>query len=348
MATARDKFSRVMRRGDVTEGIPVMEFGPIWDITYESWIQQGLPEGLSGEAFDAYFGLDSRVGEWKSPITQKAKDAANIPADWRVEQPIIGSEREYDRILPHLYPVNISDESLRRADRMAARQSAGEVWIMHAFDGPFWYPRMLLGVEPHFYAFYDQPRFMKRMIESLTEYNLLMLDKICSLYTPDVVVFAEDMCYRSGSMISSDLFEEFMAAHYRALLPEISKRNILSMVDSDGQLEEVIPWFVELGLDGMSPMERRAGVDVNRIRKQYPDFIMSGGFDKTVMHLGEAALRSEFERLKPAVLSGRYVPTEDHQVPPSVSLDDFKLYIRLLQEFSLEVAREARAIAHLE
>ena len=346
MATTRDKFINVMRNGDVSEGIPVIEFGPIWDITYESWLKQGLPEGLQGESFDRYFGLDSRVGEWKSPISQKAKDAANLPSDWRLEQPIIHSEAEYDKILPFLFPAEISDESKIRMEQMAAKQSAGDAWIMLAFDGPFWFPRMLLGVEPHFYAFYDEPRFMKRMIDRLTEYNLLMLEKTCTFYTPDSIVFAEDMCYRSGSMISPELFEEYMALHYRTILPEIRKKNILSMVDSDGQLEPVLPWFIELGLDGMSPMERRAGADVNRIRRQYPEFVMSGGFDKTVMDKGEDALRTEFDRIKPAVLSGYYIPTEDHQVPPAVTLEDFTLYIKLLHEFSNEVARESSG--HIE
>lgn len=42
-----------------------------------------------------------------------------------------------------------------------------------------------------------------------------------------------------------------------------------------------------------------AGVDVNRIREKYPDLFMIGGYDKTVMHKGEAAMRAEFERILP-------------------------------------------------
>jgi uroporphyrinogen-III decarboxylase len=85
-----------------------------------------------------------------------------------------------------------------------------------------------------------------------------------------------------------------------------------------------------------------AGVDVNRIRAKHPKWCMIGGFDKTVMHKGEAALRAEFERIKPAVLAGYYIPSCDHQTPPAVSVDDYRLYVRLLHEFSDEVAAEAR------
>jgi uroporphyrinogen-III decarboxylase len=66
---------------------------------------------------------------------------------------------------------------------------------------------------------------------------------------------------------------------------------------------------------------------------------MIGGFDKTVMHLGEARIRQEFERLMPAVKSGYFIPSCDHQTPPGVSLEDYKLYVRLLKEYMTEACQ---------
>lgn len=62
---------------------------------------------------------------------------------------------------------------------------------------------------------------------------------------------------------------------------------------------------------------------------------MIGGYDKTIMHLGEEAMRREFERLLPAMRSGRYIPGVDHQTPPDVSLDTYKTYVRLLKEYAV-------------
>ena len=61
---------------------------------------------------------------------------------------------------------------------------------------------------------------------------------------------------------------------------------------------------------------------------------MIGGFDKTVMHLGEARMREEFERLMPAMRSSRFIPSVDHQTPPAVSMEDYRLYVRLLREYA--------------
>lgn len=60
---------------------------------------------------------------------------------------------------------------------------------------------------------------------------------------------------------------------------------------------------------------------------------MVGGFDKTVMHKGEEAMRAEFERNLPAIRAGGYIPSVDHQTPPDVSLENYWVYMRLLREY---------------
>ena len=61
---------------------------------------------------------------------------------------------------------------------------------------------------------------------------------------------------------------------------------------------------------------------------------MLGGFDKTVMHKGEAAMRAEFARILPAVRAGGYIPAVDHQTPPDVTVENYRIFVRLLREVS--------------
>ena len=61
---------------------------------------------------------------------------------------------------------------------------------------------------------------------------------------------------------------------------------------------------------------------------------MVGHFDKMTMNRGEQAMRAEFERLLPVMRSGGYIPSVDHQTPPGVSLENYKIYIRLFQEYT--------------
>ena len=52
-----------------------------------------------------------------------------------------------------------------------------------------------------------------------------------------------------------------------------------------------------------------------------------------VMSKGEKEMRQEFERLLPAMKSGGYIPSVDHQTPPGVSLADYRIYLKLLEEY---------------
>ena len=65
--------------------------------------------------------------------------------------------------------------------------------------------------------------------------------------------------------------------------------------------------------------------DCNEIRRH---------FDKMTMNKGEAAMRAEFERLLPTAAKGGFIISCDHQTPPAVSYEDYKLYIRLFREYA--------------
>jgi hypothetical protein len=69
------------------------------------------------------------------------------------------------------------------------------------------------------------------------------------------------------------------------------------------------------------------------LRAQFPDLRMVGHYNKMVMPYGEKAMRAEFERLLPLMKSGGFIPSVDHQTPPGVSLENYRVYLRLLQEY---------------
>ena len=91
-------------------------------------------------------------------------------------------------------------------------------------------------------------------------------------------------------------------------------------------------------MDGCLPIERQAANDIPRMRRNHPAWRMVGGFDKMVMHKGEAAMRREFERLLPVMKGGGYVLGVDHQTPPEVSLNDYRLYLKLFNEYARRAA----------
>lgn len=135
-------------------------------------------------------------------------------------------------------------------------------------------------------------------------------------------------------MCSYAQYAQFMLPYYRQLTPLVRAGGAHPFIDTDGNVEPLIPWFLEGGIEGILPLERMAGVDVCRIKEKYPQLLMLGGFDKTVMHKGEAAMRAEFARILPAVRAGGYIPAVDHQTSPDVTMENYRIFVRLLREVS--------------
>lgn len=190
------------------------------------------------------------------------------------------------------------------------------------------------------YAFYDYPDLMHRMNSELADFSIRVVEEVFPLLTPDMVGFAEDMSYNHGPMLSEELFDTFLLPYYQRVIPVIKKFDVPVLIDSDGDITTMIPWMERAGIEGVYPLERQAGVDVAHIRKVYPDFLMMGGYDKMVMSRGEEAMREEFERLLPVMKSGGFINSVDHQTPPGVSLENYRIYVSLLEEYAIRAAED--------
>jgi hypothetical protein len=191
-----------------------------------------------------------------------------------------------------------------------------------------------MGFEKLMFAFGDQPELLHCINRDLLEFNLGLLDKILRVCVPTFMTIAEDMSYNHGPMISKRTFQEFVAPYYRELAPRLLERDIMPFVDTDGDVTLLAPWFEELGVHGVLPLERQAGVDGMDLRRRCPRLLMVGHFDKMTMNRGEAAMRAEFERLAPLMRTGGFIPSVDHQTPPGVSLEEYRVYLRLLERYS--------------
>lgn len=330
----RERFRAVMLEGDVSRGFPLLEWATWWHLTLERWYGEGLP--VDADPVD-FFGMEKDRQIW---FRTRGDGCPEPPFHGG---PIIANEADYEALLPELFPEFPLEHS--PIAEWKEEQQRGESVLWFTFEGPFWFPRTLLGVEPHLMAFYEQPDLLHRIIGDLTAWALRVIDQLFDQWAPDFVTIAEDLSYNHGPMVSPAQMDEFMLPFYDRVTAALREVNVIPLVDSDGQIEPLIPWFERAGIEGILPLERMAGVDVNRIRANHPTFKLIGGFDKTVMHHGEEAIRREFARIRPAVLGGYYIPSVDHQTPPAVSAEDYRRYVSLLREFAEDVAREASGAA---
>lgn len=327
-----ERFARLLAGDTAIDRTPVIEWASWWDLTYKNWFQQGLPQ-MSPEELNVYWGHDPLKQFWLPVIEE------GCPQPDHFGGPIIEDEEDYKRVHEYLFTDRLLEQIDKNVGDYARAHADEDIAYWFSLDGFFWFPRRLFGIEGHLLAFYDYPELMLEINRDLCEFHKKCLKVLFSHIKPLFMTFGEDMSYNLGPMLSKECYDEFMLPFYKELVPLIKAGGTKVLIDTDGQVEPLIPWFLEGGIEGILPLERMAGVDVNRIREKYPELIMIGGYDKTVMHKGEAAIRAEFERILPAIRSGRYIPSVDHQTPPAVSVEDYKLYMSILREYSQKIGK---------
>ena len=187
--------------------------------------------------------------------------------------------------------------------------------------------RYLLGDEELLKTYYDDPDLLKDMADHLTNLWLAIDEEQTAEFDFDVLYFWEDMSYKQGSLISPAMIREFMLPYYKKIIDFGKSKGINHVyLDTDGLVDELIPVFSEVGVDLFTPMERRAGNDIIKYRKKYPNMMMMGGFDKSVFLEGRDAIDRELEVMRELIKFGGFVPHVDHWVPHNVSWDDFIYY----------------------
>jgi uroporphyrinogen decarboxylase len=265
-------------------------------------------------------------------VLEQTKTATSMPHF--IEFPVknLGDFERLKERLDGTDPKRFSTDWPDQARKLAARNS---ILVLGNCEISFFgWHRDLMGVENLLMAFYDQPE----LIHAISRHHLSFIKDLYSRVMKDVkgdfVFVWEDMSYKNGPLISPALVREFMLPYYRELVAFFrSHGDYKFLLDSDGDVTQLIPLFAEVGIDGMLPFEVAAGMDIRRIAEQYPSLIICGGLDKREIAKGPGAIDRELEAKLPAMFRrGGYFPSMDHHVPPEVSYADFQYYLQKTRE----------------
>ena len=237
-------------------------------------------------------------------------------------------KKRYDPEEPGRFPDDFKERCTQLRDR--------EGVVNISFSGPFWQLREWCGFEPLCMLFIEDPDFVREMIAFWTEFASRIMAPILDAGIVDAVHMSEDMAYKEKSMISPAMAREFLQPSYKRWVTEAKQAGVPVIdMDSDGKIDELIPVWIESGINVCDPIEVAAGNDINAYRKTFGrNMAYRGGVDKRCMAKGGKVIEDELARITPVIKDGGYIPSCDHGVPPDISWPNFIHYSRLLAELT--------------
>lgn len=199
--------------------------------------------------------------------------------------------------------------------------------------GVFSILRSLFGFENIMYQFYDDPQLVRDVLSHFSELWLALFEHVLADTDVDYAYFWEDMAYKAGPMVSPRIFREFLMPVYERMNGFFREHGLdITLLDTDGDVWELIPLLWEGGVTGLYPYEVRAGMDIVEVRAKYPRALIIGGIDKNALLEGPEAIDKELERIAPVIKTGGYIPGIDHYVQLNVPWEHFTYYRQRLVE----------------
>ena len=237
-------------------------------------------------------------------------------------------KKRYDADDPSRYPDDFDD----RVRQMGERCRLTRLNV----SGPFWQLREWCGFEPLCMLFIEDPGFVQEMVDFWTGFVCRTMRRALDAGVVDCFFISEDMAYKEKSMISPEMTRQFLLPTWSRWAREVKEAGAAIVdMDSDGKVDELIPIWIEAGINVCDPIEVAAGNDLNAYRRTFGrDMAYRQGVDKRCIAKGGAVIEEELRRLEPVVRDGGYIPGCDHGVPFDISWPNFLHYCRLLAEMT--------------
>jgi len=206
--------------------------------------------------------------------------------------------------------------------------------------GFFGTPAHLIGYENLFIMYFDEPELLHDIMSTFTDLWISLLEEVLAVVEIDHIQIWEDISFGGGSMVSLPLMNEFMKPYYQRLSGFLKNHGVkIILVDTDGDCMNIIPFFIECGATGMFPFEANCGMDIVKVRKEFPELALMGGIPKSELIKGRAHIDELLTPVKEVLKTGGYIPYLDHFTPPDVSFEDFAYYRTKLNELIDDAVR---------
>jgi uroporphyrinogen decarboxylase len=346
----RDRILASLHR-EVPDAIGVAEM-IFWPETVERWQQEGLPAGTDP---GAYFDVDSlrrsvvpdltlqmepsviREDENvtyrrnANGVTMMEKKGSYVPpaeVDFTVK-----NREDWLRVKPAMKP----NESRIPADfreKYAADQAANSV-LLYKNPEPCWAAFKVLGYENTLIKMAEDPELVQDMFATYTDMIIGLYEILDGLGLRfDVNWLNSDVCYRNGMLFSPRMYERLVFPHHQRLTAYFSARGIPTVFHTCGNVQQLIPLYIKAGVRGIHPLEVRAGNDVREFRQLYGnELVFIGNINADKLSGSKEDIETEIRDKVPVVKhGGAYVFHSDHSIPPTVSLENYRYALELMEE----------------
>ena len=182
-------------------------------------------------------------------------------------------------------------------------------------------------------AMVDDSRFAHELLDAILEFNLGVIDNVCS-FDVDAMVFGDDWGMQRGLIMGPRAWGEFIEPRIRQMYDLVRSKGKFVFIHSCGKVDTVFPELIECGVDVFNPFQPEV-MDVFEIKRRYGEelsFFGGVSVQRTLPCGTVAEVREKTERLLEVVgRDGGYIAAPSHWIPADAKPENIAAMIEVLQ-----------------
>ncbi len=348
--TSQERIRLVLAHKEA-DSVPIHD--SIWGATLTRWRSEGMPDILSPEEFFGfemvYLGADlspmfpvrilERNEEYIIETTSDGEVQRNH-RDRRTTPEVIDSpvktREDWEKIKKRLQPSQTRVDWVSMRTRYHRSRSEGKFIVFSAISG---YDRMqrFMRSEQLLLTLAMDPDWIREMAETnadlVIETAKMVLDEGFQF---DGVFMFNDMGYRKGLLFSPKTYRQVFKPSEKRIWDFFHSRDMKVLLHCCGNINELIPDLIEIGLDCLQPLEVKSEMDLVQLKREYGhDLAFMGGIDVRAMYDPDptAIEREIASKIPVAMKGGGYIYHSDHSVPLNVSYPQYQRVMELVQRY---------------
>lgn len=164
-----------------------------------------------------------------------------------------------------------------------------------------------------------------KLLEFHLEYNRRIFEAAADHI--DIFMLGDDFGTENGPMISPDMFRRFFKPALKELVQVGKEFDLKVMLHSCGGVRELIPDFIDIGLDILNPIQTQAkGMDPKRLKADFGrDLCFHGSVDvqRTLPFGSTEQVRAEVrERIETLGQGGGFILAPAHNLQPDIPVEN--------------------------
>ncbi|NOZ21210.1 MAG: nucleoside 2-deoxyribosyltransferase [Planctomycetes bacterium] len=195
---------------------------------------------------------------------------------------------------------------------------------------------MLMGFETFSMALVENPELVARMFDRLGRLHLDIFRAAADIENVGAMWYTDDIAYTEGLMVSPKLLREHVFPWMRKMKQVCDEKNLPLLFHSDGDLAQVMDDLIDIGINGLQPIEPKA-MNIAELKRKIGDRVcLIGNLDLgyTLTRGTPEEVRDEVrQRIHDCGPGGGYMVGSSNTVTNYVPIQNFKAMIDATFEF---------------